>query len=298
MRVRLLGTAAGGGFPQWNCACALCVRAGKPGVPTRTQDSVAVSGDGRSWWLLNASPDLRAQILAAPELTAGPGPRETPLRGVLLTDAELDHALGVVMLREGIDLRIHGTAPVLDSVRGSFGGVLQHYNGVRWSLVEPDVGFELDGGLRVTAFSVGSKRPKYARESTVDGSWVVAYRVVDPRTGGALLYAPCLAEWPVAFDDLLPAVDCVLLDGTFFGPEEMSGATGARVGDQAQRAMGHLPVGGPDGTLHRLRGLSGSRRIYTHLNNTNPLLDAASPQRAEVAAAGVEILDDGTVLEF
>ncbi|MCP2258970.1 pyrroloquinoline quinone biosynthesis protein B [Streptoalloteichus tenebrarius] len=298
MKARILGTAAGGGFPQWNCACALCVRAGKPGVPSRTQDCVAVSGDGRSWWLLNASPDVRAQILATPELTAGPGPRETPVRGVLLTDAELDHTVGLVSLREGAGLRVHGTSPVLAAVRAGVGGVLTRYNGVRWELVEPDVEFPLDGGLLVTALSVGHKRPKYARESTVEGSWVVAYRVVDPGTGGVLVYAPCLAEWPSTFDEVLSRADCVILDGTFFDAEEMSGATGARVDSRAQHAMGHLPVGGPDGSLRRLRGLTRPRCVYTHLNNTNPLVDAFSPQRAELAAAGVEVADDGAELEL
>ncbi|GGM68627.1 coenzyme PQQ synthesis protein B [Longimycelium tulufanense] len=299
MRVVLLGTAAGGGFPQWNCACRMCVRAGKPGLPARSQDCVAVSADGRRWWLLNASPDIRSQVLAAAPLAPGPGPRETPLRGVLLTDAELDHALGLVSLREGVGSRVYGTEPVLSALRSELPlqGLLDRYGGARWVGVEPGVEFEVDG-LQVAAIPVGRKRPKYAASSTVDGWWVVAFRVTDPVTGGTLLYAPCLAEWPDRFDEVLDTADCLLLDGTFYGPEEMSGATGRQVGDGAQRAMGHVPIDGPDGSLARLARYTRLRRIYTHLNNTNPVLDAASPERATVLAAGVEILDDGTELEL
>lgn len=348
MRVVLLGTAAGGGFPQWNCACPLCTA----GLPPRGQDCVAVGADGRGWYLLNASPDLRAQIVATPELRAGPGPRETPLRGVLLTDAELDHTTGLLVLRDAGELPVWCPAAVRHALEEHFPvrRVVDGYGGFRWhalpevtpsEAIRPEAarpgtglfeagppwtappeaappeaarpeaagsegglpgaalpGFALDG-LRVTALPVGDKRPKYARSSTQDGPWVVAYRVEDPATGGVLVYAPCLRSWPPGFDELTRDASLVLLDGTFHTPDEMAGATADRVDGAAQHAMGHLPIAGPGGSLERI-GRTGAwsrtrtRWAYTHLNNTNPVLDPTSAEHASVRAAGVELPGDGT----
>lgn len=283
MRVILLGTAAGGGFPQWNCACRLCTA----GLTPRTQDCVAVSADGVGWYLLNASPDIRAQILATPVLRAGPGPREIPLRGVLLTDAELDHSMGLLMLREAGGLPVWAPEAVLHALSEHFParGIIDGYGGWDWL---PAADVELDG-LRVRMLPVSDKHPKYARSSTQDGPWVVAYRIEDPATGGAFVYAPCLKSWPDGFDELVAGASLVLLDGTFYAPDEMSGATSARVGDGAQLAMGHLPI---TASLARVGG--GARWIYTHLNNTNPVLDPASPEHAAVLAGGAELPGDGT----
>lgn len=294
MRVRLLGTAAGGGFPQWNCACPRCAacRAGDPAVPARSQDCLAISPQGSEWYLLNASPDIRAQVLAAPGLAPGPGPRDTPLRGALLTDAELDHAMGLLMLREGSGLGVWAPPAVLHALGDWFGvrGVVAGYGGWDWRPAGEDV-----AGLRVTVLPVGDKKPKYAKESEVDGPWVVAYRVEDRTTGGSLVYAPCLATWPPGFDALAAGASCVILDGTFYSPAEMTG-TGTSAG--AQRAMGHLPIGGKDGSLariaaHRATHGGATRWLYTHLNNTNPALDKGSREYAEINAAGAEIPTDG-----
>lgn len=310
MRAILLGTAAGGGFPQWNCACQMCARAGKPGVPARTQDCVAISANDVDWYLLNASPDIRTQLMSSVRLTPGPGVRQTPLRAVLLTDAELDHVTGLLALREGT-LQVYATRTVLTALRDHLPlqSVLAGYQGWEWHEIRPGLPFTLEGRpagaesaiLRVTATVVGDKRPKYVQtsdeESSADGeSWVVAYRIEDPATGGVLVYAPCLPHWSPAMDVLVEDASCVLLDGTFHGPSEMAGATGNRVGGTAQRTMGHLPISGPNGSLSALRRHPGVRRVYTHLNNTNPVLDAGSPQRAELVAAGAEVLDDGTEL--
>ncbi|OLF13695.1 pyrroloquinoline quinone biosynthesis protein PqqB [Actinophytocola xinjiangensis] len=296
MRVRLLGTAAGGGFPQWNCACALCAacRAGSPDVPPRSQDCLAISLDGKDWYLVNASPDLRSQLLAESALAPGPGPRDTPLRGVLLTDAELDHSLGLMLLRESGGLPVWAPPAVLHALAERFPirDTVGRYGDWRWEPVGSSV-----AGLTVTSLAVSDKRPKYARESTADGPWVVAYRIEDPATGGVLVYAPCLATWPTGFDEFVAGADCVLLDGTFHSAGEM---TGTGTSTAAQHAMGHVPIDGPDGSLARIRSLEspGTRWMYTHLNNTNPVLDRRSPEYRQVVEAGVEVPTDGTSLNL
>lgn len=291
MRVLLLGTAAGGGFPQWNCACPMCARcrAGDPAVPPRTQDCLAVSADGAGWYLVNASPDIRAQVLATPALAAGPGPRDTPLRGALLTDAELDHTLGLMLLREGGGLRVSAPPAVLSALEDRFPirGTVARYGAWSW---EPTADLP---GLSVSWFAVSDKKPKYAADSAAPGPWVVAYRITDPATEGALVYAPCLREWPAGFDEFVDGAAVVLLDGTFFSPREM---TGTGTSTSAQRAMGHVPIDGPDGSLARIRRHSGIRWCYTHLNNTNPVLDSGSPEHAAVREAGAEIPPDGVEL--
>ncbi|GLY52608.1 pyrroloquinoline quinone biosynthesis protein PqqB [Lentzea sp. NBRC 102530] len=291
MKAVLLGTTAGGGFPQWNCACALCVRARSGTLPSRTQDCLAISADGTDWWLVNASPDIRTQIAGCPVLDPGPGARETPLRGALFTDAELDHTLGLLTLRGGAGLTVWAPGPVLHALRDQFDlrSVIDGYAPVAWRQVDGD--FDL-GGLRVSAIPISGKRPKYARSSTVDGHWVVAYRFFDPATGGVLVYAPCLASWPPGFDEVVAGASCVLLDGTFYAASEMGSATGSSSG---QAAMGHLPI---TASLPELRRFPAVRRIYTHLNNTNPVLDPASPESAKLREAGVEVPLDGTILEI
>ncbi|GAA3855789.1 pyrroloquinoline quinone biosynthesis protein PqqB [Saccharothrix violaceirubra] len=289
MKTVVLGTAAGGGVPQWNCACPTCaeVRAGR--LSPRTQDCLAVSGNGVDWWLVNASPDIRSQLVSTPAVAPGPGPRDTPVRGALLTDAEIDHMSGLLTLRGAADLRVYAPATVLHALAGTR-ATLDRYAGWSWRQVEPEQTFTLTGGLEVTAFPISGKRPKYT-DSDVDGHWVVAYRFFDPATGGILLYAPCLAAWPHGFDALVAEADVALLDGTFYSPAEM-GVTTGRSGGQA--AMGHLPI---THTLPELRRHPGVRRVYTHLNNTNPVLDPSSAEHAKLVEAGVEIVPDGTVIE-
>jgi pyrroloquinoline quinone biosynthesis protein B len=287
VKVVVLGTAAGGGFPQWNCACRLCAACRAGDVPARTQDCLAVSvGDG--WYLVNASPDIRAQVLAAPVLAPGPGPRETPLRGALLTDAELDHTMGLLMLREGGGLRVFAPPAVLSAL-GTVRDTVARYGSWDWSATA-DV-----PGLSVTTFAVSDKKPKYAASFPDPGPWVVAYRLTDPATGGSLVYAPCLRTWPDGFDEFVDGASCALLDGTFFSPAEMAG-TGTSTA--AQRAMGHVPIDGPDGSLVRIAKHPGIRWCYTHLNNTNPVLDPRSPEYAAVRDAGVEVPLDGSVLDL
>ncbi|MEU0793557.1 pyrroloquinoline quinone biosynthesis protein PqqB [Amycolatopsis sp. NPDC005961] len=271
MKVILLGTAAGGGCPQWNCACPFCTSTLAP----RTQDCVAISADGVGWYLLNCSPDIRSQILSTPPLRAGPGPRETPLRGVLLTDAELDHSLGLLMLREAGGLPVYAPDTVLDAL-SPFRAIVDGYGG--WTSLA-----DLPG-LRISSLPVSDKRPKYV-SSTGDGPWVVAYRITDLATGGSLVYAPCLKSWPEGFDSFVEGASLVLLDGTFYAPDEMAG-----VGGPDQLAMGHLPI---TASLARISGRPG-RWAFTHLNNTNPVLDPASEEHAAVLSAGASLPADGT----
>ncbi|KJK52324.1 pyrroloquinoline quinone biosynthesis protein PqqB [Lentzea aerocolonigenes] len=293
MKAVLLGTTAGGGFPQWNCACGLCVRARSGSLPSRSQDCLAVSGNGTDWWLVNASPDIRTQIAGCSSLNPGPGPRDTPLRGALFTDAELDHTLGLLTLRGGAGLTVWAPGTVLHALKDQFDlrTVIDGYAPVVWREVEPEQSFDL-GGLQVSAIPISGKRPKYARSSTVDGPWVVAYRFCDPVSGGVLVYAPCLASWPEGFDDVVAGADCVLLDGTFYAASEMGSATGSSSG---QAAMGHLPI---THSLPELLRFPEVRRIYTHLNNTNPVLDPESPEALKLREAGVEVPLDGTVIEL
>ncbi len=294
MRVVLLGTAAGGGFPQWNCACALCAAARDGKLPSRTRECAAVTGNGRDWWLLNASPDLRAQLTAAPALRPGPGLRDTPLRGVLLTDAEADHVTGLAELRGAAGLKVYAAPPVR-AVLGPARAALGRYAPWEWADSLADGGFVLAGGLVVTAHPVGTKIPRYvpAQLPGPAGPWVTAYRVEDLASGGVLVYAPCVGAWSPALDELCAEADCVLLDGTFFDADERDTAVRPGAG---QAAMGHLPVTGPGGSLAELARHRDARRIYTHLNNTNPLLDPASPARAHLAGSGAEILPDGAEL--
>ncbi|MFI1796491.1 pyrroloquinoline quinone biosynthesis protein PqqB [Streptomyces sp. NPDC020379] len=292
MRLRVLGTAAGGGLPQWNCACPGCTRARAAGPAVwRTQECLAVSASPGDWYLVNASPDIRAQILATPELSPPPGTRRTPLRGVLLTDGELDHTAGLLALREGAALDLFAPAAVTASLAEDFPlrGLLAPYGAVRWQPLTGGLALG-DGRLRVTAIPVSDKRPRYAAGSTRAGPWVVAYRFDDAVTGAAAVYAPSLARWPRGLGAALAGAGCVILDGTFWSEDEMERRTGHGPG---ARAMGHLPISGPGGTLARLRGRTGVRCLYTHLNNTNPAADPASCERSTLAAALVEVAADG-----
>ena len=287
----------------------MCAQARRDGTG-RSQDCLAVTGSGQRWFLVNASPDIRAQLLAAPQLAAGPGRRETPVAGVLLTDAELDHTIGLLMLREGSPLAVYGTGPVLAGLRDSFPvrPILAPYGSPGLTSCQVSEPVALDGQLSVTAIALGSKRPRYARPAAsaqqdpppasapagpgaVD-PWVVAYRFEDRQTGGSLVYAPCLAAWTGPLDTALAGAGCVILDGTFFHDDEMLRATGE---DRPALAMGHLPIAG---SYQRLAAHPAARRLYTHLNNTNPAQAADSPEHAMLQAAGIEVAHDGMAVEL
>lgn len=279
LRVVLLGTAAGGGFPRWNCACVRCDAARDGKLPARGPECAAVTGNSRDWWLLNASPDIRAQLTAAPALW--PGPRHTPVRGVLLTDAEPDHVAGLAVLRDAARLKTYAAPPVLAALAPARAGLDRHAPW-EWADSLTEGGFVLAGGLVVTAHPLPGKPPAYVPGRSSDHRWVTVYRIEDLATGRVLVYAPRVSAWSALLEDLVADADGVVLDGTHFAADE-TGDTGR-----------HLPVSGPTGSLTALARHPGVRRIYTHLADSNPLLDPASTARAQVSETGAEVLPDGT----
>ncbi|GAB3301659.1 pyrroloquinoline quinone biosynthesis protein PqqB [Parasphingorhabdus pacifica] len=248
---------------------------------------LAVSGKGERWFLLNATPDVHHQIASDSRLHPGPGARETPVAGVLLTDAEFDHTIGLLLLREGSSLDVYGTEPVLESLAEHFpvSRLLTDYADLSWRRVRVDKPIDLDDRLRVTPFATGKKAPRYVANASPDRVWEVAYRLEDRVTGGTAVYAPAVPQWDPEIDAQSSTADCVFIDGTFWTDDEMLHAgTGDRVG----RSMGHMPISGEGGSAEVLAQLK-ARTIYTHINNTNPILDETSAERAELAARGIEV---------
>jgi pyrroloquinoline quinone biosynthesis protein B len=303
MHVRLLGTAAGGGFPQWNCGCLNCegVRRGTIPARPRTQSCAAISADGRRWFLLNASPDIRVQIESFEPLLPRGTVRGTTIQGILLTNADLDHTLGLFMLREGGRLIVHATPSVQRTLDEGLHltAVLDGYGGVEWRSppVDLDQLICADGrlsGLSYAAFPVAGKLPRYREgRASANEKDTVGYLLVDESTGSRLVYVPGLAALDGDLLTRLQDADALLLDGTFWSDDEMQIA-GA--GTASARAMGHLPVGSEDGSLSTLPSLPATHRIYVHINNTNPMLREDSPERRAVEQAGAQVGWDG--LEF
>ena len=299
MHLRILGTAAGGGCPQWNCACPLCRRARSQcvHVPPRLHASIALSADDQNWYLVNATPDVHPQIESCPALHPGPGLRDSPLSGVLLTDAELDHTIGLLILREDTPLEIYAARPVLQALHDHFPvqTILSTYAPFRWIEVVPSQSFMLDGGgIQVTAFRVGVKRPRYAADSDREGDWVIGYRFEDTRSKGVVVYAPAIEQWTEDLQSEVARADCALVDGTFWTDDEMR-QTGTGNGTAVQ--MGHIPITGAGGTLEHLASVRARRTIYIHINNTNPVLDENSPERRQLIESGLEVGREGTEIE-
>ena len=295
--VRVLGAAAGGGFPQWNCGCPQCraVRDGSRPCRARTQSSVAVSADYRRWILLNASPDIRAQIESFPALHPR-GIRDSPLQAVLLTDAELDHTLGLLLLREADDIEIHATAAVHETLLEgtSLLQTLGAYTNVEWRLVSTGTEVSLADGLSYQAFDVPTN--KRARFGTGYGEEsVVGYRITDESTGRTLVYLPGAQELTASVLARLEGCTGLLFDGTCWQDDEL-----IRLGiaGKTSREMGHLPIGGADGSLEQLAPLPIERKIYIHINNTNPILLEDAPERRIVEEYGFEVAADGLELEI
>ncbi|MEV6107949.1 MBL fold metallo-hydrolase [Streptomyces sp. NPDC051940] len=298
MLLRVLGTAAGGGVPQWNCACPGCRGARVHRHWRRRHAALAVRSAPGRWFLVNATPDLGEQLEEHPELHPGPEPRRTPVAGVLLTDAELDHTLGIARLREGDALHLHTTGAVRHALHSGLrlDDVLAPYTGLTWHRL-PHYGspepLEPGSEILVDALPVSGKRPRYAAglPDDADGTWSVALRLTDRATGRRVLYAPCIATWPDALGDAAERADVVFADGTFWDDEE---PVAAGLGAKSATAMGHLPI---QATAERLSRLPG-RCLYTHLNNTNPLVDPADPRHRQLAELGLDVAEDGMVIEL
>jgi pyrroloquinoline quinone biosynthesis protein B len=295
VRARILGSAAGGGFPQWNCRCPTCEAARSGAAVPRTQSSIAIRGETGPWWLANASPDLRQQLeLLAAERTDGV--RAAPVAGVLLTDAEIDHTAGLLLLRESASaIRVYGSEAVRHALTDGFPvlTVLRDYCGVNWRTLEPGVARAIDGtSLEVESFAAGGDAPRYLAGADVEAVGLV-FR--DRAAGGVLTYVPGLARLDDDVLGRLAASDAVLVDGTFWRDDEL-----ARLGISARtaRQMGHVPLSGPGGALETLARLERPRVILVHVNNTNPVLLERSPERDAVLRAGVEIAHDGLEIEL
>jgi len=304
--VRVLGSAAGGGFPQWNCNCPNCraARDGSRQCRPRTQSSIALSADYKRWFLFNASPDIRTQVEAFPSLWPRGDPRQTPIQAVVLSDAELDHSLGLLLLREGRRLRVYSTAWVHTALTewNPILRTLAAFAAVDWQPIRLDEAVPLctadgmDSGLRCKAFPTGStKRLTFApAESAGHPEASVGYRITDARTGRFLVYLPALETLNSTVQANLAECACLMVDGTCWRDDEM-----ARLGivGKTAREMGHLPLGGEGGSLEQLAGLDIARTILVHINNTNPVLIEDSPERQEVEARGIEVAVDGMEVE-
>jgi pyrroloquinoline quinone biosynthesis protein B len=300
VRVRVLGSAAGGGFPQWNCACPPCraARDGSRPARPRTQSSVAVSADSRRWFLLNASPDVHAQLRSFPALQPSLDPgggRVLPLAAVLVTDAELDHTLGLLLLRESGGLVVHATEAVRETLCDGTAllRTLAAYCTVTWQPVVPGEDVPLEDGLSYRAFDVPTtKRPRFGPGG--QPGRVVGYRLTDERTGGVLVYLPVVQELTAAVRDQLTDCSCLLVDGTCWDDDEL-----IRLGlaGRTAREMGHLPISGAGGSLEQLVPLPVGRTVYVHLNNTNPVLLDDGDERRLVEQHGMEVAVDGMELE-
>jgi pyrroloquinoline quinone biosynthesis protein B len=301
--IRVLGSAAGGGFPQWNCGCPNCVgvRSGSIAALARTQESVAVSADGRAWFLLNASPEVRQQIESFQPLHPR-AQRDTPIAGIVLTNGDLDHCLGLLSLRESQPLALYATR----RVRTGFteGNVLyrtlERFDGqVVWHALElgepgPELPLLAPGGapsgLSLRAFAAPGKAALHLDQSKPEPGDNIGLLIHDAQFKKTLAYLPAVGANSAAVIAAAQAADAVFFDGTFWSSDEL-----IRLGASERRAedMAHWPIGGPEGSLRFLAQLPAQRRVLIHINNTNPMLREDSAERAEVHAASVEVAYDG-----
>lgn len=300
MKIHVLGSAAGGGFPQWNCNCRNCygLRQGRIRAIPRTQSSIAVSSDDEHWVLFNTSPDIRAQLQAFPQIQPRNGLRDTGIGAIVYMDSQIDHTAGLLMLREGCPHEVYCTDMVHADLTGGFpvfrmleawnGGVNRHRIDI-----DPVSSFAIPGfeNLRFTPVPLSSKAPPYSahRHDPHRGD-NIGIGIEDLPSGKKVFYAPGLGSIE---DHLLPVMsqaDCLLVDGTFWREDEM---IAAGVGSQLAAAMGHLPQSGEGGMIHALDGLRHPRKILIHINNTNPILDEDSEERRTLQRHAIEVAYDG-----
>jgi pyrroloquinoline quinone biosynthesis protein B len=300
MHIHVLGSGAGGGFPQWNCNCHNCdgLRKGTIKARPRTQSSICVSGDGVNWVLFNASPDVLKQFQDFPPLQPARAIRDTGLVGIILIDAQIDHTTGLLMLREGTQKReIYCTEMVKNDLTSGnpLMNILGYYCGVNWHGVPIDgkTSFEIPGAtnLRFTCVPLKSKAPPYSphRFDSHDGD-TIGVLVEDTSSGKKLFYAPGLGEIEPHVPALFEQADCIMVDGTFWTDDEM---IDLGLMDQTSRDIGHIPQSGAGGMMEVLSAYPKARRVLIHINNTNPILNEESPQRRALEATGIEVSYDG-----
>lgn len=303
MKIKVLGSAAGGGFPQWNCNCRNCqgVRDGSIPATARTQSSIAVSDNGSDWVLCNASPDICHQIAANPELNKHGALRGTAIGSIILTDSQIDHCTGLLNLREGCPHQVWCTPEVHADLTSGFPifTMLKHWNGgLQHHAIQPGEPFSVAvcPALTFTPIAILSNAPPYSpyRGRPLPGH-NIALMIENRETGSKLLYAPGLGEPDNALLALMAQADCLLIDGTLWQDNELAN-TG--VGRNTGRDMGHLALGEEQGLMALLADLPARRKILIHINNTNPILDESSAERAALTRQGIEVSFDGMSIEL
>jgi len=302
VRIKILGSAAGGGFPQWNCGCFNCSRQrrGLLNAVPRSQIQVAITTDDQHWFLLNASPDLRTQIEATPELHPR-SLRDTPIEGVVLTTGDLDQVLGLLLMRELQPIRIYATDAVRAIVQREnafFNMLTQHEGQSRWMPIDAARSFSLESNgskaLHCHPVSLGSGYPAWVppplAQELPRAEAVLGLVIQEDGSPRRLGYFPACGTISAEMIALLEECDVVLFDGTFWDDDELKRAEPSA---RTARQMGHVPLGGDDGTLAMLALLRRPRKILLHINNTNPILDRDSDQHRQVIESGWEIAEDG-----
>jgi pyrroloquinoline quinone biosynthesis protein B len=305
MHIHVLGSAAGGGFPQWNCNCHNCdgFRKGTLQAQSRTQSSIAISEDGEHWILCNASPDIRAQLASFNAMQPARTLRDTGISAVMLFDSQVDHTTGLLMLREGMPLEVWCTTQVHEDLTSGFPlfSMLKHWNGgPRWHEVpatdETAFSIPCAPSLRLIAIPLLSNAPPYSpRRNKPHPGDNIGLFIEDTRNGATALYAPGLGKPDANILAWMARADTLLVDGTVWQDDEMQRCeVGTRTGQQ----MGHLAQSGPGGMIEVLDGLTATRKILIHINNTNPILDESSEERAILASHGIVVAYDGMHFEL
>ena len=299
MHIHLLGTGAGGGFPQWNCNCHNCsrIRRGEMQGTPRTQSSITVSGNGVDWVLFNASPDIRAQLESFPPMQPARAVRDTGICAIILCDAQIDHTTGLIILREhNKPWDVYCTAAVHEDLTTGYPlfNVLSHFRGVNWHEVQTDqtpFAIPRADGLEFTAVPLKSEAPPFSphRHKTVPGD-NMGFRVRDKATGKNLFYAPGLGAMEKHVLRYMEEADVILVDGTVWTNNELSKEG---ISTKLASEMGHLDQSSRGGIIDTLKPLKRPRKILIHINNTNPILDEESPERKELESNGIEVSYDG-----
>jgi pyrroloquinoline quinone biosynthesis protein B len=306
MRIRILGSAAGGKFPQWNCSCGNCVavRTGKFPGKARTQAQLALSADGSTWFLAGACPDLAFQIESSPELhprVLPDTPRDSPISGVVLGSCDLDHVLGLLLLRELQPLRVYAAASILRILRegNSMFGMLNRVEPqVDWTPMSSGSAFPLlsasgeDSGLRCEVHYLSGRYPKYVKAHHLVGNEASAALFFESASGKRVAYIPAVGELNDALLEKINRADLLLFDGTFWSNDELVRVQGS--GETAHQ-MGHIPI---EESLRLLKNIKVGRKMFIHLNNTNPILNETSPEHQAVRRAGWEVAEDNWQLEL
>ena len=303
MKVRVLGSGAGGGFPQWNCNCHNChrIRHNTMNGKARSQSSIAVSTDNKNWLLINTSPDIRSQLEAFPAIQPKEGIRDTGIKAILLIDSQIDHTTGMLMLREGKPLEVYCTEMVKQDLSTGFPlfTMLKDYCTVNHHAVPVDgSSFTIPAieDLRFYTQALKSKAPPYSphRHDPHEGD-NIGVIIEQISTGKKVFYSPGLGEIEPHVMTAMQEVDCLLVDGTFWTDDEMCTQ---QISHKRAREIGHLPQSGPGGMIEVLSGVAKARKILIHINNTNPILDDDSEQRKILDAAGIEVAYDGLEVDL